>query len=223
MSWPIPSEQQIRALRSRDPALAAAYDAAGGGGPTPPARHLGGFQTLVFAVLAQQISFQAAAAIYGRLVAYLDGKDPQPGQLRALTPAQLRPLGVSGRKAQYIAGLATAVADDALDLDGLAPLSDDDVRERLTAIRGIGRWTADIFLIWSLARWDVMPSGDITVRRGIALLEGQPGFASPAEVEARAQPWVGLRSVAYRWLVAIASANPVPRHAIRASARPSRP
>jgi DNA-3-methyladenine glycosylase II len=212
VSWPIPSNEQVRALRIRDPALAGAYDAAGGGGPEPPARHLGGFHTLVFAVLAQQISFRAAAAIYDRLVACFGG-DPEPSHLQAATAAQLRPLGVSGRKAQYIAGLAAAVTDGTLDLGGLARLSDDEVRDRLTAIRGVGRWTADIFLIWSLARWDVMPTGDIAVRRGVAVLEGQPGLASPAEVELRAQLWAGLRSVAYRWLVAIATANPMPRGA----------
>jgi len=219
VSWPVPSTEQIRALRIRDPALADAYDAAGGGGPEPPARHLGRFHSLVFAVLAQQISFRAAAAIYDRLVAHFGGEDPEPGQLQAATPAELRPLGVSVRKAQYIAGLAAAVNDGRLDLDGLASLSDDEVRDLLTAVRGVGRWTADIFLIWCLGRWDVMPTGDIAVRRGVAVLEGKPELASPADIELRAQPWAGLRSVAYRWLVAIATANPVPRHARRASAR----
>jgi DNA-3-methyladenine glycosylase II len=121
------------------------------------------FGTLLRVVTGQQVSTSAASAILGRLSALFGGRLPTPSELLTTEEGDLRSVGLSRQKLAYVRNLAELVESGALDLDRLAGLSDDEVRERLTAVKGIGRWSADMFLLRELGRPDVLPSGDVGI------------------------------------------------------------
>jgi DNA-3-methyladenine glycosylase II len=183
-----------RRLAAVDPLLGASV---GRYGPPPLWAREPGFPTLIHLILEQQVSLASAQAAFDRLTRALGGVTPE-GLLR-LSDDELRAIGFSRQKAGYARGLATAVTDE-LDLDALAVLPDDDIRAILTLQRGIGRWTADVYLTMCLLRPDVWPHGDqalATSAMQLMALSTQPSFA---ELEAMAERWHPSRAVAARIL-----------------------
>ena len=133
------------------------------------------FGALVRSIVYQQLAGAAAATIHGRLVLALDG-DVSPEAVLALPAPDLRAAGLSGNKAASLVDLAAKVLDGTVVLDprGLAREPDDEVVERLTTVRGIGRWTAEMFLMFQLRRLDIWPTGDLGVRRGYGVAWAVP-------------------------------------------------
>ncbi|MDJ0959229.1 MAG: DNA-3-methyladenine glycosylase 2 family protein [Acidimicrobiia bacterium] len=156
-----------------------------------------GFPTLVKVILEQQVSLASAAAAYRRLAAALGEVEPT-GFLR-LTDPELLAIGFSRQKAGYCRGLATGILDGSIELDGLNVLPDDAARNRLMGIKGIGPWTADVYLMFALGRPDVWPPGDRALLVALGSLLDQPPLDSAVAVEyaTRWRPW---RSVAARIL-----------------------
>jgi DNA-3-methyladenine glycosylase II len=191
-----------RELAARVPQMAALVAAAG---PIrirrPQDSH---FAALVRAITYQQLAGAAAAAIHGRLVTALDGS-VEPAAVLALPDDALRGAGLSANKAASLRDLAAKVLDGTVVLDPrrLARESDDEVVARLTTVRGIGEWTAQMFLIFQLRRLDVWPTGDLGVRRGYGLAWGIP-TPTPKELERRGEELRPFRSVAawYCWRAA---------------------
>jgi len=159
------------------------------------------FAALVRSVVYQQLAGAAANAIHGRLVLALDG-DMSPGALLALPPETLRAAGLSANKSASLRDLAAKVLDGTVVLSprGLARESDEEVITRLSTVRGIGRWTAQMFLLFQLRRLDVWPAGDLGVRRGYGLAWGVP-MPSERELGPLGEPLRPYRSVAawYCW------------------------
>jgi DNA-3-methyladenine glycosylase II len=156
---------------------------------------------LLRAVVGQQLSAKAAATIFARLVEpYRDGM-PTPDELLATDEKDLRGAGLSGRKVEYVRDLARHVADGELELDALATMSDEEVIEEITAVRGFGRWTAEMFLIFHLGRPDVLPVGDLGIRRAVQRAYGLDELPDPDELERIAEPWRPQRTLAclYLW------------------------
>jgi 3-methyladenine DNA glycosylase/8-oxoguanine DNA glycosylase len=162
------------------------------------------FAELARAILYQQLAGKAAAAIHGRFAALFDGEAPTPEAVLALPVAKLRAAGLSGSKAASIRDLAEKVLDGSVRLDRITRLPDDEIVRELTLVRGIGPWTAEMFLIFQLGRLDVWPVGDYGVRKGYALLYGMrdaPAASQLAPLGDRFRPY---RSVAawYCWRAA---------------------
>lgn len=188
-----------RELADRDPVLAKLVEAAGPPRLRPPQESH--FAALVRSVLYQQLAGSAAAAIHRRLIEALGG-EVTPEAMLQLAPEQLRGVGLSGNKAASLQDLATKVADGTVVLEsrGLARESDEEVIGRLTSVRGIGPWTAQMFLLFQLRRLDVWPTGDLGVRRGYGLAWGVE-MPSAKELGPLGDPYVPYRSVVawYCW------------------------
>ena len=194
-------QEAARHLRAQDPALGAVIDVIG---PCQLAErqrthHL---LALLSAIVSQQLSTKAAATIFARVRVLLDD-DPAPSAQRvlALEEAALRGAGLSGQKVQYVRDLCARVADGRLDLEALDTLEDDAVVARLTAVKGFGRWTAEMFLMFRLHRPDVLPVGDLGIVKAVARLYGLPGRPDAATISAIGDAWRPYRSVAswYLW------------------------
>ena len=157
-----------RLLAERDPVIARLV--ADTGLPTIPVPRETHFATLVRSITYQQLATAAARAIHGRLVAALDG-DVTAERVLASAPELLRAAGLSGRKVESLRDLATKVLDGTVVLEPrrLARQSDEEITARLSTVKGIGKWSADIFLMFRLRRMDVWPTGDLGVRKGYAL------------------------------------------------------
>jgi DNA-3-methyladenine glycosylase II len=158
------------------------------------------FGTLVRAIVGQQISSRAAAAIAGRLQA-LAGDTYEPEALIALGEDALRSVGLSGVKARYLLNLSEAVASGAVPVDQLDGWDDEAIVESLTSVKGIGVWTAEMFLIFALNRPDVLPVGDLGVRVGIRDRHGLGELPKPQQCRVLAEPWRPFRTIAswYLW------------------------
>lgn len=158
------------------------------------------FGTLVRAIIGQQISARAAATIDARLRA-LTGTPHQPGTLLSLGETVLRGAGLSGVKARYVLNLSEAVDSGRIPLGRIGRFPDDEIIALLTAVRGIGTWTAEMFLIFALNRPDVLPVGDLGVRGGLRDYYGLGGLPTPRDCVALAEPWRPFRTVAmwYLW------------------------
>jgi DNA-3-methyladenine glycosylase II len=191
-----------KVLADRDPLLHRLIELAG---PVelraPTSAH---FDALVQAIVYQQLAGPAAAAIHRRLIAAVDGT-LTPERLLALPPETLRAVGLSGAKAASVTDLAAKVLDGTvvLDPDGLGAESDAELITRLSAVRGIGRWTAEMFLMFQLGRIDVWPTGDLGVRKGFGLAWGIP-TPTAKELEPLGDPYRPYRSVVawYCWRAA---------------------
>lgn len=159
------------------------------------------FAALVRAIVYQQLAGRAAAAIHGRLVAALHS-DVAPESLLALPEPALRTVGLSANKAASLRDLAAKVLDGTVVLAParVARLRDDDIVARLSTVRGIGRWTAEMFLLFQLRRLDVWPTGDLGVRRGYGLAWGI-AMPTPRELEPLGDPFRPYRSIVawYCW------------------------
>ncbi len=164
-------------------------------GPIPLRRAAPGFAGLARVVIGQQVSTASAAAIWGRFeLAFPDGR---PETFAAADEATLRAVGLSGAKIATLRAVAAAHAEG-LDLDGLAALPGDEAHARLTALRGIGPWTADVYLLFCLGHADVFPAGDLALRNAVADASGREGPVPIPELHAMAVKWSPWRAVAAR-------------------------
>jgi len=189
-------------LAERDPVMRRLVAEAGPARVRPPAdTH---FEALVRAIVYQQLAGRAAAAIHGRLIAALDGR-VEPVQMLTLSDETLRSAGLSGAKAASLRDLAAKVLDGTVVLDpaGLRKESDDEVVARLTTVRGIGKWSAEMFLMFQLRRLDVWPTGDLGVRKGFGLAWGIP-TPTVKQLDPLGDPFRPYRSVVawYCWRAA---------------------
>src|SRR5262249_15666900 len=150
---------------------------------------------------SQQISTKAAASIHARLLLALGRRGMRPAALLALSDEELRGAGLSASKARSLRDLAEKVASRAVPLGRLADMDDEEVIECLLPVGGIGRWTAQMFLIFSLGRPDVLPVDDLGLRAGVQQVYGLPALPERAALAELAEPWRPYRSVAtwYFW------------------------
>ncbi len=160
----------------------------------PPLFRPPGFGSLVQLILEQQVSVRAAQTMWARLTRNLWPVAPEPFLL--LSPETLRACGFSAQKGRYAQSLARAVLDGAIDLDALATMPDDDAIRALTAMKGIGHWTAECYLLWALGRRDVMPAGDLAIQVGLKELAGLAARPGPAALREAADAWRPWRSAA---------------------------
>lgn len=167
-------------------------------GPPPFFRHPQGFGGLVHGILAQQVSLESAAAAVAKLEAALGRVTP--AAFLALDDVALRAIGFSRPKAAYARGLAGAIAGGALDLDELDAAPDDDVRRALLGHRGVGPWTADVYLLFALRRPDAWPRGDLALAVAVQELWDLPQRPSWDQLDAFAERWRPQRAVAARFL-----------------------
>jgi DNA-3-methyladenine glycosylase II len=186
-------------LAARDPVIAKLVAEGGPAGfPRPTETH---FATLVRAITFQQLAGPAARTIHGRLVSALDG-DITPERLAALPDDALRSAGLSANKAASLRDLSAKVLDGTVILDSrrLGRASDAEIAARLTSVRGIGRWTTEMFLIFQLRRMDVWPTGDLGVRRGFGLAWNVP-MPTAKELDPLGDPYRPYRTIVawYCW------------------------
>jgi DNA-3-methyladenine glycosylase II len=190
-------------LSACDPVLGAFV---AGHGPLDEAERRRGrpddaYGALLRAIVGQQLSVKAARTIYDRLCGLYGDRTPTPAELIDTDPEQLRGVGLSRAKAAYLRDLAEHVEDGELDLERLPELDDDEVSAQLIAIKGLGRWTVDMFLMFHLGRPDILPVGDLGIRRAVQIAYGLDDLPDPAELTRIAQPWQPHRTLAclYLW------------------------
>lgn len=185
--------QAIRHLRVADPTLGPILDQVGAFRPTwVPER----FASLGYAILSQQISTKAAASIRQRVLDLLEPHGFAPQAILRQTPATLRGCGLSNQKATYLLDLADKVSKGHLSLESLHEHGDEAVILQLTQVKGIGRWTAEMFLIFSLGRPDVLPVDDLGLRAAVKRLDRLKDMPTKAEVRDRGAAWKPYSSVA---------------------------
>ena len=189
-------------LRRRDRALGRIIDIVGTCKPARLGSAQTPFATLLRSIVYQQLSGKAAGSIHRRVLALFPGDRPSARALLALDDAELRAAGLSRSKVLSVRDLATKAAARQLpSRRALDAMDDEAIIERLTEIRGIGRWTVEMLLIFNLGRPDVLPVTDLGVRRGFMVYQGNEELPEPAELLAHGEIWRPWRSVAswYLW------------------------
>jgi DNA-3-methyladenine glycosylase II len=158
------------------------------------------FAVLVESIISQQLATSAADAIFKRFKE-LYPKFPTASDILATKKSKLRTVGLSGMKIEYLKDLAKHVAEGKLNMRTISRMSDEDVIIHLTQVKGIGRWTAEMFLIFSLGRQDIFPVGDLALRKGVQMLFSLPEMPKPKEAEKLGQKWKPYRTAAtwYLW------------------------
>jgi len=164
-------------------------------------RPVDAYGALLRAIVGQQLSTKAARTIYLRVLDLFGGTTPSPEQLLEASEADLRGAGLSGRKVEYIQDLARHVLSGELELDRLEQLSDEEAIAEIVAVRGLGQWTAEMFLIFHLERPDVLSGGDLGIRKAIQIEYGLEAMPTPQQVIEIGQRWSPHRSLAslYLW------------------------
>jgi DNA-3-methyladenine glycosylase II len=159
------------------------------------------YGALLRAIIGQQLSTKAARTIYGRVLDLFGGTTPSPEQLLEVDEPDLRGAGLSGRKVEYIRDLASHVIEGELELDRLDQLDDAEVIEEIVAVRGLGVWTAEMFLMFHLERPDVLSGGDLGIRKAVQIEYELEEMPPPAKVLEIGEPWRPHRSLAslYLW------------------------
>ncbi|MFO7635043.1 MAG: hypothetical protein R6W76_21020 [Caldilinea sp.] len=185
----------VNELAQRDPDLALIVDRCG---PPPLWAREPGFPTLVLLILEQQVSLASARAAFNRLEATIGAVTP--AGVLSLSDEQMRGVGFSRQKTGYVRGLAEAIQSGRFDPDHLAELHDDAVRFSLTALKGIGAWTAEIYLLMVLRRPDAWPAGDLALATAAQQVKGLAQRPSPADLSVLAEAWRPWRAVAARLL-----------------------
>lgn len=195
-----PHLKAIRHLRKADPVLAGVIDRVG---PCTLAPRTEGthFDYVVRSIVYQQLSGKAAATIHGRFLELLDRNKPSPEQLLGIPESLLRKSGLSGQKAKYIRSLAECSRSGALEIEELHNLSDEDIVAALTKVKGVGVWTAQMFLIFRLGRPDVLPAADLGIQKGVQRAYGLRKLPKPEKVVKIGQKWAPYRTVGswYMW------------------------
>jgi DNA-3-methyladenine glycosylase II len=192
-----PMQQALHHLRRADPVLCAIIDRVG---EYRIQFREPDFESLVRSIVYQQLSGKVASAIFARLAAAA-GPQLTPANVLKLRPARMRACGLSAQKTAYIRDLARHTRDGRVIFEELYRLTDEEVIERLTIVKGIGVWTAHMFLIFALRRPDVLPIGDLGIRAAVRKAYGLPDLPKPAELTALAESWRPFSSVAswYLW------------------------
>ncbi len=159
------------------------------------------YGSLVRTIVGQQLSTKAARTIYARLATLFGARPPTPAELIAADEHALRAAGLSRQKIGYLRDLAARVYGGKLELDVLHELPDEEVSKRITAVKGLGRWSADMFLMFHLGRPDVLPVGDLGIRRAVERAYELPGLPDEDELRTLAGPWRPWRTLAclYLW------------------------
>jgi DNA-3-methyladenine glycosylase II len=192
---PAAARAALDRLMASDPDLAGIEARAG---PLPWRTRAPGFPGLLQAIVAQQISNQAAAAIWGRLRVVHGALDPTG--LLALSDEVLRAAGLSRPKIAHVRVLAAAFLNGTLDPAAIAAMDDEDAVAVIAAVRGLGRWTAEVYLLFALGRHDVFPAGDVALAASAAHLKGLDERPGPVALRAMAEAWRPARSMAARLL-----------------------
>lgn len=162
------------------------------------------YGSLLDSIISQQLSVSAASSIENRLKSYFNSQEfPSPEQITNTPEEELRLIGLSRQKISYIKDLAQHILNGSLDFDPLINLPNDEIIKELTAIKGIGPWTAHMFLIFSLGRLDILPTGDLGIKNAVTKLYKLPKLASPSDIISIAEKynWHPYESVAswYLW------------------------
>jgi DNA-3-methyladenine glycosylase II len=189
-----------RLLLRRDPILAALIRQYGACG-LAEAQRADHFSALVRAIAGQQLSTKAAATIYARLLDLMPDRQPSPEALAALTDEQLRAVGMSRQKSASLRDLSEKVLSGLVDLDALSRMSDEDVISSLVRVRGIGRWSAEMFLMFRLHRPDVLPVGDLGIVNAVQKVYRLRKRPTPERILKLGEAWRPYRSIAswYLW------------------------
>ncbi|MEX2373467.1 MAG: DNA-3-methyladenine glycosylase 2 family protein [Dehalococcoidia bacterium] len=193
-----------RHLRQADPVVAMLIEEHGPYRPRPAMDH---YESLLRTIMFQQLSGKAASTIQGRWMAlYAPGSGggaryPTPTELLATTDEAFRATGVSRQKAGYMRDIAERLLAGALVFDGIEDRTDEEIVQQITAVKGLGEWSAHMFLMFQLGRPDVMPVGDFGVRNGMRIAYGLDEMPSPARAREIGAPWAPYRSVGswYMW------------------------
>jgi DNA-3-methyladenine glycosylase II len=199
-------------LRDADPVLREVIDSVGVDGLGDPraGRPNDHYGALVRSIVGQQLSTRAARAIYGRLTERYGGRTPTPEEVLADDPDAMRTAaGLSHAKVRYLRSLATAVLDGTLRLDELESLTDEEAIAQLTAVKGIGTWSAQLYLMFHLGRPDVVAAGDLGIRKAVMLRYSLDALPDEATVTRIAEPWRPYRTLACRYLWRSLAATPV--------------
>ena len=184
-------------LLRKDPILGEIIDKVGDYSLKKRTQH---FAVLVESIISQQLATNAAEAIFRRF-RKLYPRFPTTAQILSTRKSKLRKAGLSGMKIDYLKDLARNIEEGRLDMKSLPKMSDDEVIEHLTQVKGIGRWTAEMFLIFSLGRQDVLPVHDLGLRKGVQVAFSLSELPKPKEVEKLGERWRPYRSIAtwYLW------------------------
>jgi DNA-3-methyladenine glycosylase II len=201
------SAKARKALAAADPVMAAMIEREGNIDLKKRLKRRGeerpedAYGALLRAIVGQQLSTKAARTIYLRVLDLFGGRTPTPEQLLEAETADLRGAGLSGRKAEYIQDLARHVLEGELELGRLDDLSDEEAIAEIVAVRGLGQWTAEMFLMFHLERPDIFSGGDLGLRKAIQIEYGLKKMPTPKESVAIAERWSPYRSLAslYLW------------------------
>ena len=207
-----PVSDAVEHLRAADPVLRAIIDEVGveGLGDARAGRPDDHYGALVRSIVGQQLSTKAARAIYLRLTGRFGGRTPTPQEVLADDPDELRAAaGLSRAKVGFLRSLAEHVVSGQLELDRLEDLPDDEVIRELVAVKGLGTWSAHMFLMFHLQRPDVLAVGDLGIRRATMIRYELPELPAPKTIEELAEPWRPYRSLACRFLWRSLDATPV--------------
>jgi 3-methyladenine DNA glycosylase/8-oxoguanine DNA glycosylase len=196
----LPLRKAVSHLRAADPVLAGVIARVGPcrARVTTEGTHFG---AVVRSIVYQQLSGKAAATIHGRVLALFDDNQPTPRAVLKTDVTVLRAAGLSGQKTAYLKDLAMRASSRSFPLERLHELDDDAVIETLTAVKGVGRWTAQMFLMFRLGRPDVLPDLDLGIQKGIQRAYGLRRLPTPPQVLKRGAVWAPYRTIAswYLW------------------------
>jgi len=159
------------------------------------------FEAVARAIVGQQLSTKAARSIWEKLIGQFGGETPTPEALLRKRKPTLRKAGLSNAKVEFLRDLAQRVKDGRLDFDRIKDLPDEDVIAALIEVKGVGQWTAEMFLMFHLARQDVVSVGDLGIRRAVQISYGMDDLPGPGELEKLAEEWRPHRTLAclYLW------------------------
>lgn len=202
MSPVSPHRKALAHLRSVDPVMAKVIDAVGRC-TLAPRTEWTHFDSILRSIVYQQLSGKAAATIHGRVLALIGDGAEAPNRIVATSHEDFRAAGLSNAKAKYVRNLAEHVLDGSLPVESLHELSDEEIIAALTQVKGIGKWSAQMFLMFRLGRPDVLPELDLGVQKGIQRAYRLRKLPTPAQVLRRGAKWAPYRTVAawYMWRV----------------------
>ena len=201
MAQKLPSRKAIlKHFDLRDPVMAATIREKGA---FKLSRNRNYFLVLCKAIIGQQISIKAAESITKRFQSLFQGHIPTPEKIGVISVAKLRQSGLSGQKVKYLKDLSARFLDGSIRTHRLAYQSNDEVIENLTCVYGIGKWTAEMFLIFSLNRIDILPLGDLGLKAGIKNIYNMRGLPSAKKMLALGKKWHPMETVAtwYAWRI----------------------
>src|SRR3954471_2979380 len=206
-------KKAVAHLRKVDPVLATVIDKVGvyKGWPMSNGTH---FDAVCRSIVFQQLSGKAAGTIHGRFQGLYGGRTPHPEQLATTSDEQLRSIGLSRQKSAYLKDLGARVTAGQLPIETLHELTDDEIITALTQVKGIGRWTAQMFLMFRLGRLDVLPDLDLGIQKGMQRAYRLRKLPTPERVKKIGAKWAPYRTVGswYMWrLIDTPAAPPVPR------------